>query len=454
VYGIAAHLLAEPAAPLVTVLGLAACAAAPALPALASAVAWLAGLPASGIAAVARFFAHLPGAQSPWPPGAVGIVLLIAVTVLALLAVLGGPSPRLRRLARAALLVGAVGYLASVAGIHVITVAGRPANWEFGLCDIGQGDATLIRSGGEIALVDTGPDPKPLAACLGDLGIDHIDLLVLTHYDLDHVGGTDAVVGKVDRALIGPPSDPGDDRLASELRAGGAQVDQVSIGVHGMLGALRWDVVWPPDTGVEPGNPASVTITITPTDDCRACLTGIFLGDLGEESQDRLLGLMHPGRVDVVKVAHHGSADQSPELYAALRPTIGLIGVGAGNDYGHPTAKLLGILAANGIRPLRTDLDGMVLVAPGPKPHEAVVWKQKPGGHESTVTGPELAATLSGSSSRRIETSPRRAASPPVDRLGAWRPRRDDRARGPRPRRRRRSRNWPGTGCARRPWCS
>src|SRR6185312_13768263 len=105
----------------------------------------------------------------------------------------------------------------------------------------------------------------------------------------------DAVVGKVDRAIIGPPSDPGDYRLADELRAGGAQVDQVSIGVNGTLGDLRWNVVWPPPTGVEPGNPASVTITVTPGDGCPLCLTGIFLGDLGEESQDRLLGLGHPG---------------------------------------------------------------------------------------------------------------------------------------------------------------
>ncbi|MFW8745825.1 ComEC/Rec2 family competence protein, partial [Mesorhizobium japonicum] len=131
-----------------------------------------------------------------------------------------------------------------------------PPDWEFGLCDIGQGDATLIRSGDRIALVDTGPDPAKLRACLGELGIHHIDLLVLTHYDLDHVGGTEAVVGEVDRVLIGPPSDAGDVRLAAELRAGGAAVDQVSVGVQGELGAVGWEVLWPPPTGVEPGNPA------------------------------------------------------------------------------------------------------------------------------------------------------------------------------------------------------
>lgn len=392
VYGIAANLLAEPAAPLVTILGLVATAAAPVLPGVASAAAWLAWLPASWISAVARFFAHLPGAQSPWPPGVVGVVLLVAITVVAFLAVLAGPAARTRRVARAVLLVGAIGYLASVAVVHVVMIAGRPGDWEFGLCDIGQGDATLIRSGDRVALVDTGPDPGRLRTCLDELGIDRIDLLVLTHYDLDHVGGTDAVVGRIDRVLIGPPSDAGDVRLAAELRAGGAEVDQVAVGEHGLLGALRWDVLWPPPTGVEPGNPASVTLAVTPTDGCSRCLTGIFLGDLGEESQDRLLGAARPGPVDVVKVAHHGSADQSPELYAALHPTLGLIGVGAGNDYGHPTAKLLGILAANDVRPLRTDLDGMVLVAPGERAHEARVWQERSGGGEAELTGPQVAA--------------------------------------------------------------
>jgi competence protein ComEC len=55
-----------------------------------------------------------------------------------------------------------------------------------------------------------------------------------------------------------------------------------------------------------------------------------------------------------------------------------LIGVGQGNDYGHPTAKLLGILAAVGTRPIRSDLDGMALIAPGARPGEIRVWTEKP----------------------------------------------------------------------------
>ncbi len=389
-YGVAANLLAEPAAAPVTVLGLIACVTAPVLPPVATVFAGLAWLPASWIAAVATFFAGLPGARSPWPTGLLGVVLLTAVTVAGLMAVLGGVRLPVRRAARAVLIVAFVCYLATLAGTRLVETVTRPADWQFALCDVGQGDATVIRSDGLIALDDTGRDPKLLQRCLDELGITHVDLLVLTHYDLDHVGGVSAVYGKVTRALIGPPSDPGDTRIANDLRANGAEVDQVSRGETGVLGELRWDVLWPPPRGVEPGNPASVTIQVTGVGACtHGCLSGILLGDLGEESQARLLGTGQVTNVDVVKVAHHGSADQSARLYEKLRATVGLIGVGAGNGYGHPTAKLLGILSAGGTRPLRTDLDGLTLVAPGEQPGEVRVWTEKPEDlqRDETLTG-------------------------------------------------------------------
>ncbi|MBW4032081.1 MAG: MBL fold metallo-hydrolase [Acidobacteria bacterium] len=389
-YGVAANLLAEPAAAPVTVLGLIACVFAPVSPPLASVIAWIAWLPASWIAAVATFFAALPGARSPWPGGIVGVLLLVAVTVAGLVAVLGGVRPSVRRGATAVLIVSFVGYLASLAGTQLVDSATRPSDWQFAMCDIGQGDATLIRSARRVALDDTGPDPKRLQHCLDELGITHIDLLVLTHYDLDHVGGVSAVYGKVDRVLVGPSSDPADARIAAELRANGARVDQVSRGETGTLGELRWDVLWPPLRGAEPGNPASVTVQISAAGACAAgCLSGILLGDLGQESQARLVGAGQVGPVDVVKVAHHGSADQSSRLYETLHATVGLIGVGAGNDYGHPTSKLLGILAAVGTRAVRTDLDGLTLIAPGAQAGELTVWTEKP-------ENPQLDQTVSG----------------------------------------------------------
>ena len=151
-----------------------------------------------------------------------------------------------------------------------------------------------------------------------------------------------------------------------------------SRGARGSLGLFDWRVVWPPPSGVEPGNAASVTLLVTPGAACAsACLSALLLGDLGEESQARLLGAAALGPVDVVKVAHHGSADQSAPLYEAVHARVGLIGVGADNDYGHPTAKLLAILAAIDTAASRTDLDGLVLVAPGAEPGDVEVWTQK-----------------------------------------------------------------------------
>jgi competence protein ComEC len=67
-------------------------------------------------------------------------------------------------------------------------------------------------------------------------------------------------------------------------------------------------------------------------------------------------------------------ADQSERLYEQLGATVGLIGVGADNDYGHPAPTLLDLLAATGTTALRTDVDGLILLAPGDRPGEVDVW--------------------------------------------------------------------------------
>ncbi|MFZ2964390.1 MAG: MBL fold metallo-hydrolase, partial [Rhodoglobus sp.] len=285
-----------------------------------------------------------------------------------------------RRWAFAALALVVVAYLGLAGGGRVAQLAGRPADWQVAGCEVGQGDAFLVRSAGRVALIDTGREPAPLKACLDDLGIGRIDLLVLTHYDLDHVGGVDAVVGRVDLALVGPSSGVDDERIAADLAAGGARVQQVARGPSGLLGELRWNVLWPPErlTGIEPGNDASVTLAFEGVGACiDGCLRSIFLGDLGESAQDRLIAAGPVPVVDVVKVGHHGSADQSPRLYERLGAVVGAIGVGADNGYGHPTERLLQILADAGTTPARTDEDGLILLAPGTEEGTVRVWTQR-----------------------------------------------------------------------------
>jgi competence protein ComEC len=366
VYGVLANVLAAPAAPAATIVGLAACGllvVAPPLGTLAAAVAWL---PAAWIAAVARFMEQLPFPRLPWPGGALGVVLLAAGTALALVALLAPGRPRLRAGIAGVLAVALVCHVAAVSAGGVVRRLGMPVDWQFALCDVGQGDALLIRSGGATALVDAGQEPERLAACLADLGVGRLDLVVLTHFDHDHVGGASAVAGDAGLVLTGPVGEPADERLLEDFRRGGAEVRRVAAGESGLLGELRWRVLWPPaTTEVEPGNDASVVLALDGVGECRGgCLTALLLGDLGEESQSALRRSAHPAAVQVVKVAHHGSADQDPTLYADLGATVGLIGVGADNDYGHPTPELLGVLGSVGTTALRSDTDGLVLIAP------------------------------------------------------------------------------------------
>jgi competence protein ComEC len=378
VYGVLANLIAAPAAPVATVVGLAACLAAP-IPALQSGLAAVAWLPASWIAATATTFSSLPGDVLPWAEGWLGAAGLAVVgTSLGLLIALRRSS-RSRRITR--WLAG--GLLAVVVGVVVGggllgTAAGRftlPAGWSILACDVGQGDAVLLRSAGAVALVDTGPEPEALVACLDRTGVERIDLLVLSHFDLDHVGGVSAVHGRVGTVLHGPAHGDGAEILA-QFAAGGARLQPASAGLSGELGDARWRVVWPVpgSRAFPPGNDSSVILDVRGG----GIPSTLLLGDLSASPQRAILAAdaLDPPYA-VVKVAHHGSADQDPGIYRAVAPRVAVITVGADNDYGHPRDEILAELTSLGARIARTDAEGIVAVWQSADGLE--VWRERGG---------------------------------------------------------------------------
>ena len=94
----------------------------------------------------------------------------------------------------------------------------------------------------------------------------------------------------------------------------------------------------------------------------------VLLGDIEREASRAVLGALRRDpefvhwRVDVVKVAHHGSANRDDDLLDLLAAPVAVICVGVGNDYGHPAPSTLSALAARGFRVLRTDVDGDIAV--------------------------------------------------------------------------------------------
>ncbi|WP_136045724.1 ComEC/Rec2 family competence protein, partial [Microbacterium sp. K41] len=241
-----------------------------------------------------------------------------------------------------------------------LATAATPDAWSIAACDVGQGDALLVRSEGAVALIDTGPAPEPLRDCLRSLGIDRLDLLVLTHFDLDHAGGVEAVRGRVSAVLHGPTADADDERTLASLAAGGAQVEQASAGLRGTLGGATWRVRWPVRdmTAFPAGNDLGVVMEFSGGGVPRS----LFLADLSAPAQRLLQRSERLGPYAVVKVAHHGSADQDPGLYQALSPVVALISVGADNDYGHPRRETLDLLGALGAQVYRTDERGRILL--------------------------------------------------------------------------------------------
>lgn len=362
-YGVIANLLAAPAAPVATIVGLLACLAAP-VPALQAGLATIAWLPAAWISTTAETFATLPGNQIPWWEGGAGL-LTLALLGGAVGVLVGMPrgSGRLRRLSRG--LAGGVLSLTLGVGAGATlssTVLGSwtvPREWSVIACEVGQGDAVLIRSATAIALIDTGPEPAPLEKCLSRVGIDRVDLLVLTHFDLDHVGGVSAVTGRVDTVLHGPPANADDEEVLAGLVANGADAVDGRAGVVGTLGAASWRVLWPPaqSAAFTTGNDASVVLDVRGG----GVPSTLLLGDLSASPQRALAAsdLLAPP-YDVVKVAHHGSADQDDRLYDLVDGAVSLITVGEDNDYGHPRAETLALLDHAHARVARTDRQGLI----------------------------------------------------------------------------------------------
>ncbi|MER7720198.1 ComEC/Rec2 family competence protein [Streptomyces flaveolus] len=373
------NLLVEFAVAPATVLGFAALATAPLSMPVAKACAWCAGWPAEWIAKIARTGAALPGAGVDWPGTWTGAALLALATVGVLL--VG------RRLLRHPWWCGVCALLLVLVVVQpgplprVIT-GWPPPGWRMVMCDVGQGDAMVLAAGpGAGVVVDAGPDPALVDRCLRSLGITRVPLVVLTHFHADHVAGLPGVlrgrpVGAIETTGLKEPADQAE-FVRRQAAARGIPVRHAAAGEQRRTGPLSWKVVWPPPgPGRVPGAPtapapdppastegpndASVTLLVR-----TAGLRLLLLGDLEPPAQQMLARspvAAELAGVDVLKVAHHGSAHQDPGLMRRVAPRLALISCGEDNTYGHPAPATVAALRAGGAMVLRTDRDGTLAV--------------------------------------------------------------------------------------------
>ncbi len=257
--------------------------------------------------------------------------------------------------------------LSSLAGRQIADLKPFARDWKLVGCDVGQGDATLLRLDSQVMLIDTGNDFGKLKSCLAKANVSRIDHLVLTHFDQDHVGALPMLLEELKIGVV-YTNDFQDSRwAATKLRkrilSENIPIQIVRRGFEFDSAGFELRVLAPAQDYGEDSNDASIVLHVNYDD-----FHFLALADTGERAQMALfesgnLVASLSGKPLVVKVAHHGSSDQFFELYEMLKPEIALISVGANNSYGHPTVRTIRNLALVGSKVIRTDEIGSISIS-------------------------------------------------------------------------------------------
>ena len=239
---------------------------------------------------------------------------------------------------------------------------------------LGNGDSTLIVSPkGKTILIDGGEeDQNVLIPYLLARKIKTIDYLIISHFDLDHVGGLYEVIEKlrVKQVIISKQIEEQSNyqkfkNVISNKKTKVKIVDTSSDYTNKMQieKDLYFEFLWPnienKFTEDELNNNSIV---------CKLNykkFTMLFTGDIEETAEKNIIKKYKNNKqilnATVLKIPHHGSKSSSTEeLIKSIKPKIALIGVGENNKFGHPNSEVIKRLEENGTRIYRTDLMGEI----------------------------------------------------------------------------------------------
>ena len=239
--------------------------------------------------------------------------------------------------------------------------AEEPVELRVDFIDVGQADSALIRCGGQAMLIDGGnaADSSLLVSYLKSQGVEHLDYMVCTHAHEDHVGG---LSGPLNTSTVGrvfcPVTEYDSKAFSSFVKYTGAQGLELTVPAPGDTFALGGALVTVlgPVADYDNTNDTSIVLRVDFGE-----TSFLFTGDMERTAEADLLESGCDLSATVLKVGHHGS--ETSTSYPFLRevmPQYGVISVGEGNPYGHPTEATLSRLYDAGVTVYRTDLQGTV----------------------------------------------------------------------------------------------
>ena len=255
--------------------------------------------------------------------------------------------------------------------------------------DVGQGDCIYIEFGDCDILIDAGKPAQgtTVSNYLKQEKVDDIELMINTHLDDDHYGGLTQVLKDyvVEDAWVTSyvKSNSSITTFKNAIKSEGLDWENPDVGTVFSYGGMTLTVLYDGD-GASNSNNSSLVVMLEYGEH-----RFLFTGDIGKDTENMLVQNKVDLACDVLKVGHHGSKTSSTAAFlAATGAKYGVICVGMGNDYGHPTTTALNNLAAKNITVYRTDLDGSVvfstdgetLTLPGTSSSKAVATRKSMAG--------------------------------------------------------------------------
>lgn len=265
-------------------------------------------------------------------------------------------------------LIGGI-FLALLLGTYLVSpiAAGFTAEQSTIYIDVGQGDSILIQDGyGFDVLIDGGKqEAGPIVLdSLRAQGITDLDVMLASHADSDHIGGLISVLQASDIMVHqvlynGYPGDTATwNSFASAVAAAGLVLTAVQFPTDLTWGMMQAHILNPAAGLSDPEtNEASVVIRLD-----YGSINYLFTGDISSTIEATVVARQTPIASEILKVAHHGSAYSTGDLFLAeANPTMSIISVGL-NSYDHPSPLTIDRIVNSGSQVLRTDQSGNITI--------------------------------------------------------------------------------------------
>ena len=243
--------------------------------------------------------------------------------------------------------------------------------------DVGQGDSTfIVTPKNETILIDGGGSlgtdfdvgESTLLPYILDRGYKKIDLMFVSHFDQDHIGGLFKILEelKVEKVCISKQEEDSENyqKFLNIVKEKNIQVLVVKIGDKIVLdNNLYFDILWPKDKQIEENelNNNAIVMKLNYNN-----FSMMFTGDIEKKAEEEIIETYKNLKIlesDILKVAHHGSkTSTTDEFLNKVKPKIALIGVGKDNMFNHPSNTTIEKLENMGIKIYRTDLNGEISI--------------------------------------------------------------------------------------------